>query len=60
MTVRELTKLIEADGWVYKNSAGGHNHYQHPKKLGKVTIPSSKGDLPKGTVNSVLKQAGLK
>lgn len=60
MTTRELIKLIEKDGWVYKNSRGGHNHYQHPTKLGKVTIPTAKTDLPKGTVNSVLKQAGLK
>ena len=29
-------------------------------KKGKVTVPKHKGDIPKGTVNSILKQAGLK
>ena len=32
----------------------------HPVKAGKVTVPLHKGDLPKGTVHFILKQAGLK
>lgn len=32
----------------------------HCSKGGKVTIPNHKGDIPKGTANSILKQAGLK
>jgi predicted RNA binding protein YcfA (HicA-like mRNA interferase family) len=31
-----------------------------PKKPGKVTIPFHAKDIPKGTENSILKQAGLK
>ncbi len=27
---------------------------------GKVTIPKHKGDVKKGTLNSILKQAGIK
>lgn len=27
---------------------------------GKVTIPKHKGDVKKGTLNSIMKQAGLK
>ena len=27
---------------------------------GKITIPNHKGDIKKGTLNSILKQAGLK
>jgi len=61
MNVREITKIVKADGWnEIKSNAGGHNQYEHPTKPGKVTIPNHSGDLPKGTVNSVLKQAGLK
>lgn len=29
-------------------------------KVGKVTVPNHSGDIPKGTANSILKQAGLK
>jgi len=61
VTAREIAKIIKSDGWEeIKSNAGGHNQYKHPTKPGRVTIPSHGGDIPKGTVNSVLKQAGLK
>ncbi|WP_434629480.1 type II toxin-antitoxin system HicA family toxin [Chromobacterium sp. CV08] len=56
----ELIKRVEEDGWVLKRVKGSHHHYHHPEKRGLVTVPHPKGDLPIGTVNSVLKQAGLK
>ncbi|WP_333646039.1 type II toxin-antitoxin system HicA family toxin [Lacrimispora sp.] len=35
-------------------------NFKHPTKPGKVTVPMHSGDLPRGTLNSILKQAGLK
>jgi predicted RNA binding protein YcfA (HicA-like mRNA interferase family) len=59
--VRELIALIEADGWVQVRVTGSHRQFHHPTKLGTVTIAGSAGtDVPAGTLNSVLKQAGLK
>ena len=60
MTFKEVEKLIKNDGWIYEYARGSHFHYSHPTKKGKVVIPNHKGDIPKGTVNSILKQAGLK
>lgn len=60
MTTKELEKILKADGWQLKAVRGSHAQYVHPLKPGKVTIPLHKGDLPPGTLNSVLKQAGLK
>jgi len=60
MKFREVEKLILSDGWVLKDIRGSHHNYIHPTKAGKVTIPSHGGDIPKGTLNSILKQAGLK
>ena len=60
MRAEEIEKLILADGWKLKAQKGSHRHYIHPTKPGKVTIPFHKGDLDKGTANSILKQAGLK
>ena len=61
MKVREIERIIKDDGWHEVRSSGGsHRQYEHPVKKGKVTIPFHSGDLPKGTVNSILKQAGLK
>jgi predicted RNA binding protein YcfA (HicA-like mRNA interferase family) len=41
--------------------AHSHRQFHHPSKAGTVTV-SGKGsvDVPVGTLNSVLKQAGLK
>ncbi|MCI9537130.1 MAG: type II toxin-antitoxin system HicA family toxin [Eubacterium sp.] len=57
---KEMEKIILADGWEFKAQAGSHRHYFHPEKPGKVTIPFHNKDIPKGTENSILKQAGLK
>ena len=59
MKVRELEKMIKNDGWYYKNSRGSHDHYIHPWKKGKVTIPNHRGDVDPRTAKSILKQAEL-
>jgi len=59
--VRDVVKLIEADGWFRVRVKGSHVQYKHPSKRGLVTIPGRPGDpVSPGTFNSVLKQAGLK
>jgi len=60
MDSNELIKTIEKDGWQLVAVKGSHHHYKHPEKTGRVTVPNPKRDLPKGAVNSILKQAGLK
>ena len=60
-TSLDLEREILAAGWRFDSQKGSHRQYVHPSKVGKVTIPFHKGkDLPKGTVNSIRKQAGLK
>jgi predicted RNA binding protein YcfA (HicA-like mRNA interferase family) len=59
--VREAIKLVEGDGWYLVRTRGSHRQYKHPSKIGLVTIPGQmKDDLASGTMNSILKQAGLK
>ena len=57
---RELIRRIEKDGWYLAGVTGSHHHFEHPVKKGKVTIPHPNRELPRGTANCVLKQAGLK
>ncbi len=56
---KDLMKIIEKDGWYLVNIKGSHHQFKHPTKKGRVTIPHPKKDLPKGTIKSILKQAGL-
>jgi predicted RNA binding protein YcfA (HicA-like mRNA interferase family) len=61
MKVREAIRLIESDGWFLIATRGSHRQYKHPTKLGRVTIAGKPSDdLAPGTLNSILKQAGLK
>ena len=59
MTSNQVIEMLESDGWYLVATKGSHRQYKHPEKGGRVTVPHPKKDLPKGTVNSILKQAGL-
>ena len=59
--VRDLIRLLEADGWFLVDTVGSHRQYKHPTKQGKVTVAGKlSDDVRKGTLASILRQAGLK
>jgi len=59
--VREVIRPLERDGWQLERTRGSHRQFKHPTKVGTVTVSGKLGlDMPPGTLNSVLKQAGLK
>lgn len=61
VTVREVFRIIEGDGWILVSQKGSHRQYKHPTKKGRVTVAGHpKDDLAPGTLNSILRQAGLK
>lgn len=60
MNSREIIKILKADGWVKHIHKGSHCQYKHPIKEGKVTVPHLKKSLPIKTLQSILKQAGLR
>lgn len=61
MNVRDAIRMIEADGWYHVATKGSHRQYKHPDKPGRVTVSGKMSDeVAKGTLNSILKQAGLK
>jgi predicted RNA binding protein YcfA (HicA-like mRNA interferase family) len=61
MKVREAIWMIEEDGWFLVATRGSHRQFVHPSKPGRVTIAGRPSDdLAPGTLNSILKQAGLK
>lgn len=60
MNSREVIKMLKKDGWFLVRITGDHHHFKHPTKKGVVTVPHPNKDLPKGTINSIFKQAGWK
>ncbi|WP_342538349.1 type II toxin-antitoxin system HicA family toxin [Sporosarcina sp. FSL K6-1540] len=59
MKSREIIKILEADGWVWKRTNGSHYIYKHPQKTGTVPVPHPKDDIPIGTERNIFKLACL-
>jgi len=58
--VRDLIKILHEDGWRLARWHDSHRQCQHPVKRGTVTVSENTGsDMTPGTLNSVLKKAGL-
>lgn len=60
MNSKDLIRRLEQEGWQLVNVVGSHHQFKHPNKKGRVTIKHPQKDIPKGTLNSIYKQAGLK
>jgi predicted RNA binding protein YcfA (HicA-like mRNA interferase family) len=59
--VRDVIAMIEEDEWYIVATRGSHRQYKHPRKPGRVTVAGKlSDDIAPGTLNSILKQAGLK
>ena len=61
MKVRDVLRLIHEDGWFLVATRGSHRQFKHVSKPGRVTVGGKPNDdLAPGTLNSILKQSGLK
>ncbi len=60
MERRAIIKRLKQDGWYEVAQVGSHKEFKHPVKLGRVTVPSPRKDIPLGTIVSIEKQAGIK
>ena len=61
MKVREVTAMLEADGWYSIATRGSHRQFKHPMKAGRVTVAGKPSDdLAPGTLNSIFKQAQVR
>jgi predicted RNA binding protein YcfA (HicA-like mRNA interferase family) len=59
--VRDVVKILEREGWRLARVRGSHHQFKHPIKKGVVTVPGrGSADLARGTLRSILVQAGLK
>ncbi|MBN9551545.1 MAG: type II toxin-antitoxin system HicA family toxin [Alphaproteobacteria bacterium] len=61
LTVREVIRMLEADGWHLVATKGSYRQYKHEIKAGRVTVAGKPSEeVALGTLNSILKQSGLK
>jgi len=58
--VSEVLKMLEKDGWYILRTKGSHRQLKHPIKSGLITVPGKlSSDIPKGTLGSIMRRAGL-
>jgi predicted RNA binding protein YcfA (HicA-like mRNA interferase family) len=61
MKVSDVLRLLHQDGWNLVAQKGSHRQFKHDSKKGRVTVAGKPSDdLATGTLQSILKQAGLK
>ncbi|MFN0163776.1 MAG: type II toxin-antitoxin system HicA family toxin [Burkholderiales bacterium] len=61
MKVSEILRMLNDDGWFLAATRGSHRQFKHASKPGRVTVPGKPSDdLAPGTLNSILKQSGLR
>ncbi|OGZ71798.1 MAG: hypothetical protein A2998_00605 [Candidatus Staskawiczbacteria bacterium RIFCSPLOWO2_01_FULL_37_25b] len=59
MTPKVLVKILESLNFRLDHSAGSHHIFYNSKTKRRAVVPSHKKDLPKGTIMSILKEAGI-
>lgn len=58
-TASEVLRVLQRDGWTIVRQRGSHATLKHPERSGTVTVPRHGDTLPVGTINAILKQAGM-
>jgi len=60
LKAREVVTALERAGFFIHHSTGSHvqlKHREHPEL--RITVPYHSGDVPRGTLRSIIRQAGL-
>lgn len=59
LTPKKVVKALRKKGFVLDRVKGSHHIYLHPETKRRAVVPLHRKDLPKGTLISILKQAGI-
>ncbi len=56
---RQIIRFLEQNGFVLDHTSGSHLVFYHPTSRRRAVVPSHSRDLPKGTLLSLLREAGF-
>ena len=56
---REVVRALERAGFVQVGAKGSHRKLFHDERHLTVIVPLHRGELPRGTLASILRQAGM-
>ncbi|HVC45266.1 MAG TPA: type II toxin-antitoxin system HicA family toxin [Candidatus Binataceae bacterium] len=58
-TPTDVIRALNCAGFFLDHSTGSHRFFRHPVRAGIVTVPFHRKDLKRGTLKSILEQAGI-
>ncbi len=56
---RQVIRFLEQHGFVLDHTSGSHFIFYHPTTRRRAVVPQHNRDLPKGTLMSLLREAGF-
>jgi len=56
---RQVIRFLEQNGFVLDHASGSHFIFYHPVSRRRAVVPQHNRDLPKGTLVSLLREAGF-
>lgn len=56
---REIIRFLERNGFVLDHISGSHFIYYHSGSKRRAVVPQHNRDIPKGTLVSLLREAGF-
>ncbi len=59
LTPRKILGILQKEGFRIDHTTGSHYILYHPKTKRRVSVAYHAKDLPKGTLLSILKAAGI-
>lgn len=59
VTSRELIRILEKRGFIIRRITGGYIVLRHGQTKRMAVVPSHPGDIQRGLVFGILKQAGI-
>ena len=59
LTPRKVIKFLEENGFVLDHTSGSQMVFFNPELHRRVVVPFHRKDIPKGTLLTILKQAGI-
>lgn len=59
LTPKKLISFLKKQGFVEDHISGSHVVFYHPIGKKRAVVPFHRKDLPKGTLFSILKEAGF-
>lgn len=60
LSAREVIQKLKKAGFIFdRHAKGSHEIYYNPLTHRRTVVPNHPGDVPKGTLKAIIKEAGI-